>query len=49
MSMVLYAVNASNDLLWYNHEGYGNGKPEWTASAGLKVSTGWDVKQLCAG
>jgi len=30
MGNVLYAVNANNDLLWYRHEGYGNGKFEWT-------------------
>jgi hypothetical protein len=49
MPGVIYAVNAENDLLWYRHEGVGNGKWEWTDDSPRKVGTGWDFKHVVSG
>lgn len=49
MPGVIYAVNADNDLLWYRHDGVGNGNWEWTDDSARKVGTGWDFKHVVSG
>jgi hypothetical protein len=46
---VIYAINANNDLLWYRHEGIGDGSFKWSDDKARKVGNGWDVKQIFAG
>jgi hypothetical protein len=43
---VIYGVNHNNDLLWYRHDGRGDGSFEWAEGSGNKVGNGWDFKQL---
>lgn len=46
---VLYALSDNNDLLWYSHTGRNDGSPLWADTAGRKVGTNWNFKQLFSG
>ena len=38
---VIYAVRDNGDLLWYRHDGWGDGSFAWAAGSGTKVDKGW--------
>jgi tachylectin len=43
------ALTASGDLLWYRHDGRGDGSFKWADNNARKVDTGWDFKHLFYG
>jgi hypothetical protein len=45
---VIYAVADNGDLLWYRHDGRGDGSSAW-AGEGRKVGSGWNFKQVFSG
>jgi len=46
---VLYTVMSSGELLWYRHDGRGDGSFRWADSNGRKVGAGWNVKHVFSG
>jgi hypothetical protein len=44
---VVYAILDNGDLMWYRHDGRGDGTGRWTGPK--KVGNGWDVKQVFSG
>ena len=44
---VIYAVTNDNLLMWYRHDGRGDGSFRWTGPK--KVGSGWDFKQIFSG
>ena len=48
-SGVIYAIADNGDLLWYRHDGRGDGSFKWADNKGRKVGQGWDVKQVFSG
>jgi hypothetical protein len=46
---VIYAITDAFDLLWFRHDGRGDGSFRWAKDHGLKVGNGWDVRQVFAG
>lgn len=44
---VIYAVPSNNDLMWYRHDGKGDGSFKW--SGPKKVGNGWSFKQMFSG
>jgi len=44
---VIYAVADNNDLLWYRHDGRGDGSTSWTEPK--KVGNGWNFKEVFYG
>ncbi|MGB7982577.1 MAG: tachylectin-related carbohydrate-binding protein [Candidatus Nanopelagicales bacterium] len=44
---VIYAILDNGDLMWYHHDGRGDGSFHWTGPR--KVGVGWDVKQVFSG
>jgi hypothetical protein len=46
---VIYAITVGGDLLWYRHEGRGDGSFKWTDNNGRKVGTGWNVRVAFSG
>ena len=49
VSGVIYAITDADDLLWYRHDGRGNGSIRWAPNAGSKVGNGWHFKQVFSG
>jgi hypothetical protein len=47
-SAVIYALTPGGDLLWYRHDGRGDGTFRWAEQQGKTVASGWDVKQVFA-
>ncbi|HEX9983594.1 MAG TPA: tachylectin-related carbohydrate-binding protein [Thermoanaerobaculia bacterium] len=47
-SAVIYALNGGGDLLWYRHDGRGDGTVRWAEQQGKKIAGDWDVKQVFA-
>ena len=45
---VIYGVTLNDDLLWYRHDGRGDGSFRWAAAEGRPVGRGWEFKQLFA-
>jgi hypothetical protein len=45
---VIYAVTLNDDLMWYRHDGRGDGSLRWAAAEGRKIGQGWEFKQLFA-
>jgi Tachylectin len=48
-SGVVYAINDAKDLLWYRHDGRGDGTFRWAFNEGKKVGNGWSVKYVFSG
>ncbi len=47
---VIYGIEADGDLLWYRHEGRGDGTPRWAnGGSGLKVGNGWQFDHVFQG
>ena len=46
---VIYVITDNGDLLWYRHDGRGDGTFRWASDEGKKVGNGWNVKQVFAG
>jgi tachylectin len=47
---VIYAIADNGDLLWFRHDGRGDGSFKWAASQGKKVGIGWgEFKQVFSG
>jgi Tachylectin len=46
---VLYAVMNTGELLWYRHDGRGDGNFRWADNNGRKVGTGWNAKHVFSG
>ncbi len=46
---VIYGVADNDDLLWYRHDGRGDGSFRWAADEGKKVGNGWNFKNLFSG
>ncbi len=46
---IIYAVMDNSDLLWYRHEGRGDGSFRWTSNEGRKVGSGWNAKHVFSG
>ncbi|MDF2571672.1 MAG: hypothetical protein K0R55_3276 [Sporomusa sp.] len=46
---VIYALMDNGDLLWYRHDGRGDGSFTWAANEGKKVGNGWHAKQVFSG
>ena len=46
---IIYAINQSNDLLWYRHDGRNDGSFQWLDNNARKVGVGWDVKHIFYG
>lgn len=40
---------SGGDLMWYRHEGRGDGAFQWAFNEGKKVGVGWDMKHLFSG
>ncbi|MCP2275707.1 tachylectin-related carbohydrate-binding protein [Nocardia amikacinitolerans] len=41
---VIYGITADGEMDWYRHDGWIDGSPTWTASAGgRRVDSGWDA------
>jgi hypothetical protein len=43
---VIYVIDAANDLLWYRHDGRGDGSFKWADNNARKVGVGWGLKQI---
>jgi hypothetical protein len=44
---VIYTINDNNnELMWYRHDGRGDGSFKWADNAGRKVGQGWNVKEV---
>ena len=46
---VIYSHLADNRLLWYRHDGWGEGTFAWSGGNGQVVGTGWNFKQIFSG
>jgi hypothetical protein len=46
---IIYAQMPNNDLLWYRHDGRGDGSFRWGFPEGKKVGVGWNFVQLFSG
>ena len=46
---VIYGVTTNGDLMWYRHDGRGDGSFRWTAPQGKKVGIGWNVQHVFSG
>ncbi len=46
---VIYAIMDNGDLLWYRHDGRGDGSFTWASNEGKKVGNGWNAKQVFSG
>jgi hypothetical protein len=46
---IIYALKDNGDLLWYRHDGRGDGSFVWASDSGRRVGNGWDVKQVFSG
>ena len=46
---VIYAINTAGDLLWFRHEGQGDGTFRWADNNARKVGTGWNFKHVFSG
>ncbi len=44
---VIYAATNDNELMWYRHDGRGDGSFRWTGPK--KVGNGWNFKQIFSG
>jgi hypothetical protein len=38
---IIYVVRADGELLWYRHEGIGDGTFRWTSNTGRPIGSGW--------
>jgi Tachylectin/Astacin (Peptidase family M12A) len=45
----IYAIDDSNQLKWYRHDGRPNGSWAWANGSGNVVGTGWSFKDVFAG
>ena len=45
---VIYGITLNDDLMWYRHDGFGDGSFRWAAKEGKKVGQGWEFKQMFA-
>jgi hypothetical protein len=45
-SPIIYAVDNSKTLLWYNHTGNMDGSFSWASNNGAKVGNGWNFVQV---
>ena len=45
----IYALAPNGDLLFYKHFGFTDGSADWWSGVGLRIDTGWNVKQVFAG
>ena len=43
---VIYTIDHANNLMWYRHDGRGDGSFKWAENSGSKVGQGWNVKQV---
>jgi hypothetical protein len=43
---VIYAIAENGDLLWFRHDGRGDGSFRWTDDKGRKVGVEWNFKYL---
>ena len=44
---VIYAINQAGNLLWYRHDGRGDGSFKWASNEGRRVGVGWgDAKRV---
>jgi len=46
---VIYAVQENGDLLWYRHDGRGDGSFKWATGSGNKVGNGWNFLHVFSG
>jgi hypothetical protein len=46
---VIYALMDNGDLLWYRHDGRGDGSFKWADNNARKVGEGWNFKQAFSG
>jgi hypothetical protein len=42
---VIYVVAANGELLWFRHDGWHDGSPDWASNSGTSVGTGWAAFQ----
>ena len=45
----IYAITATNDLMWYRHDGRADGTFSWAFNEGKKVGHQWDVRHMFSG
>jgi hypothetical protein len=43
---VIYAIADNGDLLWFRHDGQGDGSFTWADTEARKIGVGWNFKQL---
>ena len=47
---IVYAIKDSGDLMWFRHDGRGDGSANWTpTSGGRKVGSGWNFRRVFSG
>ena len=46
---VIYAIADNGDLLWFRHDGRGDGSFRWTDNNARKVGVGWNMKHVFSG
>jgi len=43
---IIYAISPANDLLWYRHDGRGDGVFKWAADTARPVGSGWSFRTV---
>ena len=46
---VIYAIADNGDLLWFRHDGRGDGSFKWADNNARKSGVGWNMKHVFSG